>query len=339
MFKKVDKEFLITDSTMNVYGYRLLTNGYLLDEFKKNPIGYHMHADEDNTDFTRKDGVLVKWEDFRVDGDKVFAKPCINLSHPRGQRTLDEIESGFLNAASVGKIVAIEISDNPDDYLPGQTGPTVKKWFNRELSLVDIPGNYNALTSLLDVNNHPIDLADFNTQKIKMKQIFLTPAQLSLMNLKADTADQAAADLAFANLVAKANSADALQTQLNEEKRLHKESKDKLTALETADSSAKVNDLVDKALNVDKKITAEMAASLKKDYATNPTSLKALLDAMPKSPSITEQIKNTGKADDLASKTWDELDASDKLENLLAKDKALFNQKGRERFGDTWVDR
>jgi hypothetical protein len=59
-----------------------------MDEFQKNPIGYYMHLRD-------KQGVLVKWEDLRMDGDKVFGKPCINLSHPRGERTVDEVESGF----------------------------------------------------------------------------------------------------------------------------------------------------------------------------------------------------------------------------------------------------
>ena len=151
-FKKIAKEFLLTDSSLNTYSYRLLTSGYLLDEFKKNPIGYYMHG---TLEFPREQGVLVKWDDLRQDGDKVYGKPCINLEHPRGERTVREIENGFLNAASVGKIVAVEISTNQADYLPTQEGPTVTKWFNRECSLVDIPGNYNALTDLVDENDFP----------------------------------------------------------------------------------------------------------------------------------------------------------------------------------------
>src|SRR5437762_1815164 len=98
--KKIDKEFLITDSTVNCYGFRLMTSGYLIDEFKRNPIGYYMHA--------RTDGVVVRWEDLRIDGDKVYGKPVINLSNKRGQQTVEEIENSFLNGASVGHIVALE---------------------------------------------------------------------------------------------------------------------------------------------------------------------------------------------------------------------------------------
>ncbi len=105
-FKKIDKEYLLTDSTVNCYGFRCLTSGYMINEYKKNPIGYNMHL--------RDNGVVVKWEDLRVDGDKVYGKPVINLSNPRGQQTVDEIENGFLNAASVGHIVIVEMSDAPE---------------------------------------------------------------------------------------------------------------------------------------------------------------------------------------------------------------------------------
>lgn len=151
---KIEKEFLITDSTVNTYGFRLLTSGYMIDEFKKNPIGYYMHC---TNEFSRNEGVLIRWCDFRIAGDSVFAKPIINLSHPRGQRTLDEVNSGFLNAASVGSIVVIESTEDAKLKLKNQTGATVTKWYNRECSLVDLPGNYNALV-LYNKDGKQLDL-------------------------------------------------------------------------------------------------------------------------------------------------------------------------------------
>lgn len=145
----IDKEFLLTDNSVNAYGFRLLTEGYLQEEFEKNPIGFYMHQ--------REDGVVVKWTDFRREGDKVFAKPVINMSNVRGGQTRDEVVNGFLNAASVGHYVILELSEDDSLKLPGQTGPTVTKWYNRELSLVDIPGNYNALTNLFDKDGNKIN--------------------------------------------------------------------------------------------------------------------------------------------------------------------------------------
>lgn len=138
-FKKIDKEFCITDNSVNCYGYRLLTEGFQIESFNP-PIGYLMHD--------RDKGVAVRWSDFRVDGDKVFAKPTVNaLQFPN---LASEIEAGFYNAASVGHIIALEWTDDAAQKMPGQTGITVTKWFCRECSIVDVPGNFNAIADLYD---------------------------------------------------------------------------------------------------------------------------------------------------------------------------------------------
>ncbi|MFT4073028.1 MAG: hypothetical protein QM654_14025 [Dysgonamonadaceae bacterium] len=144
-FKKIDKEFCITDNSVNCYGYRLLTEGFLLNNFNP-PVGYFMHD--------RDSGVAVRWSDFRIDGDKVYAKPTINdLAFPE---LATQIENGFYQAASVGHIIALEWSDDPSMKIDGQTGITVTKWFCRECSIVDIPGNYNAISELYDKDNNSL---------------------------------------------------------------------------------------------------------------------------------------------------------------------------------------
>jgi hypothetical protein len=331
-FKKIDREFLLGDSSLNVYKYRLLTSGYLFAEFKKNPIGYYMHD--------REKGVLVKWEDLRMDGDKIYGKPCINLNHPRGQQTVEEIESGFLNAASFGHIVALEVSSNPDDYLPGQEGPTVSKWFNRECSLVDIPGNYNAVaTELYDANDTPMNLADFSKpQTVKMKQLFLTPDLITKLNLKADPT-QADADTALQNLIAEAAKVPDLTAQLTSAQTAKKKAEDDLTELKKTTVEKEVNDLVAGA--VGKKITKELGDTLKVDYKENPAGLKKLLDAMPVYTSITGQLNKevSGDAADLAAKSWDELDTTGKLPDLKAKNPEAFYTKYEQKFGEPHPDK
>ena len=111
-FKKIDKEFCLTDNSVNVYKYRLLTEGLLLDQYKKNPIGFMMHE--------REGGVLVKWEDFRTEGDRLYGKPVINLSHPKGEDIAAQVENGFINAASMGKIICLAATDDPKLKLKGK---------------------------------------------------------------------------------------------------------------------------------------------------------------------------------------------------------------------------
>lgn len=311
-FRKIDKEFCITDNSVNVYGYRCLTAGFQIDEVKKNPIGFHMH--------NRDKGVVVRWDDFRVDGDKVFAKPVVNLSHPEGQSIADQIEGGFLNAASVGKIVVLEASDAKNLRLPGQTKPTVTKWFSREISLVDIPGNYNALANLYDKDNNELNLSDLKNFTINnMNNTLEAAVILAALNLK--DGDESAVVTAINNLVDKADKSDEYKEGLEEKKTELKE-------LKAETITKEVQDLIAGGKS-DKKLTNELAAKLEKDYAENPSGLKDLIDTMPAQVLITEQQKDVEKYE---GKTFDDLYASEELETVRTQYPDLYEKLRDARY-------
>lgn len=311
--KKIEKEFCITDSSLNCYSFRLLTSGYLMSEYEKNPIGYHMHD--------REAGVLVRWEDLRMEGDKVFGKPVINMSNPRAEQTCAEIEDGFLNAASVGHIVVIEYSDDPNLKLPGQTGPTVTKWYNRETSLVDIPGNYNALAKLYDDQLNEINLSDFTKTPKLMQGIILSAAHLSLLMLSA-TASEADVTKALNELSAKAAKVDALEKQLSD--------------LAAASNKKEVEQILTPALNAGK-ITKELHDKLAVDYAQNPVGLKAIVEAIPAPSPITDLLgkgkSNVALSDKVKAMSWDELMESGEMANLKANHPDYFKEVYRKEFG------
>lgn len=298
-FKKIEKEFCLTDNSVNCYSYRLLSEGFLLDKF--NPaIGYLMHK--------RDGGVAVKWEDFRWEGDKLWAKPVINTkAYPD---LVEEIEAGFYNAASIGHIIALEWSDDDSMKLDGQTGITVTKWFCRECSIVDIPGNFNALGKLYDDNDKMlmdlsanIDNNNSKKQEKQMEKLVLTGVMLVGLNLMA-TATQPEADKAFLDLVAKAKQAD--------------DYKQKLEDLEAKQKTESVQAILKTGID-EGKITKELSAQLEKDYKDNPDGLKALVATMQ------PQFRVTGKTADLSGipekyrgKTKEELYVSGQLESLKA---------------------
>lgn len=307
-FKKIDKEYCLTDNTVNCYGYRLLTEGFLLYRFKP-AIGYLMHK--------REGGVAVKWEDFRRDGDKLWAKPVINTStYPN---LADEIEAGFYDAASVGHIIALEYSDDAAMKLDGQTGITVTKWFCRECSIVDIPGNFNALAKLYDDNDSMLmDLSDNRNNnnlpktKTEMEQIVLTPAMLTGLNLMAG-ATQPQAEKALADLVAKAARADKAEKDLAD-----------LKAEQTAES---VKAIIAGG-KTEGKLTNELAAKLEVDYKDNPEGLKALVATLPKQTRVTgtETTDLSGVPEKYRGKTWNELYVSGQLESLKAECPEYYKQ-------------
>lgn len=318
---------MLTDSSVNCYGFRLLTDGYIQTEFEKNPIGYYMHE--------REEGVVLRWEDFRKDADKVFAKPVINLSNERGQQTVEECENGFLNGASVGNIVALEWSEDPSMMLPGQTGPTITKWYNRECSLVDVPGNFNALT-LYDKDGNVINLAAFTKNSLTMEKTFLTPEQLSKLGLKADS-KQSEVDQVIENLMSKAAKADDLQTKLDAANTAKTTAETALQNLKDSTADAEVDTLLGKAKD-ESKITANAAAKMKEQFKGKPAELKAVLDVLQPHPSITGSLKTGADANDLTAKSWNELDRSGKLEDLRAKDENAFFDKFKAEFNKPHKD-
>lgn len=309
-FKKIDKDFRLSDSSINVYGFRLKTEGYQIDEFRKIPIGYYDHDD--------KDGVLLKWEDLRIEGDEIKGKPVINLNHPRGQRTYDEVMNGFVTAASVGKIVCLDsvLETNLSD--PNKPTVVLTKWYNKECSLVGLPGNRNATVVLYDANDNEIQLSDIQKTNIQMEGIVLTTEALATLGLK-DGSNPGAISQAIKDLNDRAVTAE-----------------NRLQALEKESVAKQVKDLLDKAEN-DKKITPALKAKLEAQYGEKPTELKDLLDDMPAIGNITDKLKvdeNSAEYKSLSDKTFEQLDKEGLLAEVLNKYPSLFEAKYREKHGD-----
>jgi hypothetical protein len=323
-FKKIDRQYVLSDSSVNEYGFRLLTSGYQLDTFQKNPIGYYMHR--------REDGIVLKWEDLKIEDDKVIGTPVINLSNTRGEQTFNEAENGFLNAASVGHIVVVEYSTEPEMMLPGQTGPTITKWYNKECSLVDIPGNCNALTRLYDAQENEINLVDISESKpvIPIRQHLLKELG-DVLNLSGE-ADEKTLVSVVQNMVTKTGALEVENQSLKEDKQSLQQQIDELS---NAQSRNEVIMLLDRALE-DKKITIELKTRLESDYAGNPENLKSLLAAMPAYRSITEYLKSKQQDTREAQWQWDDFEKNDpagkKLKALKANDPARYRELFDKKF-------
>lgn len=322
--KKTDREYVLSDSSVNEYGFRLLTSGYQIEEYRKNPIGYYMHK--------RDEGIVVRWDDLCVSGDVITGKPVINLMNGRGEQTWSEVENGFLNAASVGHIVVLEYSMEKELMLPGQTGPTITKWYNKECSLVDIPGNCNALTNLYDAQENELNLMDMNIGAKPMKRLHgVLPAELyAVLNLAAVASDTEvlgavkALSSDYQKLSAENAALSAEMVVLQEQ----------AAAINAARKSVEIEGLLNRALE-EKRITTELRATLAKDYANNPDGLKVLLMAMPAYKAIAEQLKGRSADKSELEWEWDDYEKNDptgnKLKDLRSDDpvryKALFEKK------------
>lgn len=158
--------FIISDESVNRYGYRILSRGMSTISFEKNPVVFYNHGTYNlpigkGKDLRHEpDGTITLDIDFDTEDEQALA-------------VQKKAERGFLNACSVG-IDVLETSADAAFVLAGQTRPTVTRSELLELSICGIPGNRNALR-LNGVQTENIEhiLPRINQQKeLKMKRVF-----------------------------------------------------------------------------------------------------------------------------------------------------------------------
>jgi len=135
------KEFIISDESVNSYGFSILTSGIKLESFRKNPVMYYNHD--------RSAGVIGRWENIRVENRKLYATPVFDEKDELGSKIAGKVRDGFLRSASIG------ISHDETGLKNGNGVPVLTSCFLCECSICDIPSNKNAV--MLYVGGNPVN--------------------------------------------------------------------------------------------------------------------------------------------------------------------------------------
>ena len=176
------KEVVISNSKLNSYGFRVLTEGIDTTQYARNPILLWMH----NRPFRgTTDEVLPigRMENLRIDGDNLIGTPIFDEKDEFAQRIAAKWDAGILKMASAG-LEVIELSDDPSMLVQGQRRSTVTKSKLTEVSIVDIGANDDALALYKDGktitlsagDSQELDFMNINTNpktKAQMKKIAL----------------------------------------------------------------------------------------------------------------------------------------------------------------------
>lgn len=317
--------FVLLDDSIVTYGFRVLTEGVDLEQFKRNPVMLIDH----------NDGKLPigKWDNIRKEKGQILADAAFDYedTDPEVQRVIGKVERGVVKMASAGLRDA-EFSDDQMLKLEGQKLPTISKSRMREASIVTIGANHNALR-LYDTNDNEIDLSDQiklsdfinpNKPKITMNEDLLKELNLS---------DKATDKDAVAAIVVLKDGIKTAQTERDELQA-------KLDKLELADKENKKTQFsadVEKAVK-DGRINAAGKDHLIKMHDANPEEAEKFLASIPKPESVYNQISNAAKGTqtelaDLSSKSWDELDKAGKLIVLKDQYPDAYKDKYKEKFG------
>lgn len=165
------KEVVISTSALNSYGFRVITSGINIEQYKKNPIllwGHH-RTWKGTTDEVLPIGLI---ENLRIDGDKLIGTPVFDENDEFALKIKAKWDAGILQMVSAGLDV-IEKSQDAAFLLPGQTRMSVTKSKLLEVSIVDIGANDEALVlynegKLIKLSNK--EDCEVETINIKLKQ-------------------------------------------------------------------------------------------------------------------------------------------------------------------------
>lgn len=289
----VDKVLIVSDNSVNSYGFRVLSEGGNFSRFLKNPIGFLDHMC-DSCDDENYSGPIVKWKDLKVENGQITAIPEFDTNDPKGALVASKFENGFLNTASIG-FNPIEVSTDPALMLPGQTGPTVTKWDLIEISVASIPSNENSC-ALFDESGKRIELKSMNDFLVKLSATSQPKNNLKnsmkKITLKAGL-------VALAKLMGFKETEVLTDTEVDFTPEMQVELNDKLLLVDT--------------LTADKQSLTEQL-NAKTTELTNKTNeyntLNAELERIKKLPAVSETLKKeAGKGANITEENKDVVDA------------------------------
>lgn len=174
--------FVLSDESVNSYGFVVLTSGIDTTQFERNPVMLYMHNRDGN--------VIGRWENIRKEGKRLLGDAVFDDSTELAATVKKQVENGFLRCVSIG-IEEIAIED-----LNGIQ--TVTKCRLIEVSIVDIPSNANAVKLYRRSGGYVYKLNDLDNEPFED----LKTALISLLGLE--------------NTATEADILQAVETALNE---------------------------------------------------------------------------------------------------------------------------
>ena len=331
------KRIVISDESLNSYGFWVVTDGIDLTAFLRNPVMLWNH-NRDGHGTVDAQLPIGYWKDLRVENGVLTGEPVFDEKDPFAMKVKQKLESGILNACSMG-FVPLEWSDDLEMLKEGQKVATVTRCRLMEISICDIPANANATVVLYDENTNQINLstlptagtqlATMNNQHLNNNTMTLQEIALKMGLEASATAESIAA--AIVDLKSENAAYQATMQNLEEENR---QLKQRLKAIDDAADEAQrqeVVSLLDDAVKTGR-IDAKARPQFEKLFELDHEGTKAVLASLPEREPLKAQPAGTADGD-LTKLGWDELDRSNRLYELKTKHPDLFRQKFVEKFG------
>jgi hypothetical protein len=318
------KTFVVSDSSLNAYGFRVLTQG--LSWADTVPMFFN-HNDYQPA--------IGHWENIRRDGDKILADAVFDEEDEIGKSISRKVENGHINASSCG-LRGLEWSDNPKDLLNGQTRMSMTKGVIKEISICNIGANKNAI-ALYDDNEGKIDLKD-ETALVKLAINQKPPIQ-ELKN--SDNMENELKNIALALKLSEGSDEAAILKAI---KALHGKNTELSLKVENFEETVVANQKKEREVLLNEAITAKKITEGDKakwvklfdaDFDTAKDALATISPVVRLSDIPKTEVTPTGVTTDLKyqGKTWSELDKEGSLQKLHDTNYELFKAMHKAEFG------
>lgn len=129
------KRVRLTNSSLNAYGTRVLTEGMDIEQFERNPVLLWMH---------HRGEVIGIVTDIKREGDEITGVLQFDEASDLSQKCKKQWDFGSLRMVS-GGIDILAWDEDPKLYVEGQKLATISRSKLTEVSLVDIGANDDAL--------------------------------------------------------------------------------------------------------------------------------------------------------------------------------------------------
>lgn len=310
--------FVISDESLNSYGFRLLSGGCDLSAFLRNPVMFYNHLGYDRPPIGR-------WENVRIEGDKILGDPVFDMSDPFAAEIARKVEEHYISAASVGAEI---IESSSLDMVEGQTEPTVTRWRLFEVSIVNLPANADAVAIYNDRGSRlkgeevlrAVRLSAGNPDLITPTTNDMNKELITLLSLP-DTADDKDVTEVVAGMQEELTTLrrEKEEREAADKARLRKHFEEVLSSAITSGAVSKAQEEIYKSLYL--KASEETITAL---------------EAMPRPRSVASAVESavtTSRDKSLASLSWDELDRSGRLAELRSTDPDAYAEKYKAKFG------
>ncbi len=326
--EKTMKRIVISDESINSYGFWVMTDGIDLSAFLKNPVMLWNH-NRGGLGVTSDQLPIGIWKDLRIENGVLTGEPVFDENDEFAVKIKQKYESGILNACSIG-FEPLEWSDAPEMLKKGQKVATVTRCLLLEISICDIPSNANATVVLYDDDNKVINLSDLPNKAIGPKINNNMPKEIALtLGLDENASPQACVN-AITELKSEIASHEATRQNLEEENR---QMRLRLKAIDDAAAEAQKKEVVNLLNDAVKsgRIDATARPKFEKLFELDHEAAKTALAALPERKPMEAKPAGTGDSD-LCKMSWEELDKSDRLLELKTKYPEIYQQKFDEKF-------